>query len=55
MPIFNSVLELLELFKMTIFFKNLNLRIFRFVFFVEYLGNHSRYLYNSKSSEFVVV
>ena len=46
---------LLELFKNGKFFQNLNLRIFRFLFFFEYLENRSRYFYISKSSEFVMV
>ena len=51
---FHSVL-LLELFKTANLKKNHNLRIFRFFFFFEYLGNRSRYFNISKSSEFVVV
>ena len=48
---------LVKLFKTAIFFKNRNLRIFDFFtfFFFEYLENRSRYLYISKSSEFVMV
>ena len=52
--IFHSGL-LLELFKTANFWKNLNLRIFFFFFFFEFLENRSRFFYNSKSSEFVMV
>ena len=49
---FHSVL-LLKLFKTADFFKKSELKNFFDFFIFEYLGNHSRYLKKSKSSEFV--